>query len=283
MGTNELQNGNGAEDRKSDTAYYVYCVGESATLEQLRGKNSPSPIEPESEIKFVLINGEALTAITSLVPLADYDEEALRARLEDATWTAVRAMRHERVVEFFAREASVVPLRFGTIYLDRAGVEGMLYEKREELHSIIERLRDSEEWGVNVYCDRARVLDAITSLSPRLRELAGAAERATPGQAYLMRKKIEAMRADEARDEIKRVAKEIEMKLSSLSAGAVRLRVLKDEASAEHGDTVMKLAFLVPKERFNDFRAEAERLADENLQGGFKLELTGPWPAYNFT
>jgi hypothetical protein len=37
-------------------------------------------------------------------------------------------MRHEQVVEHFASRTSVVPLRFGTIYLDRAGIEQMLGE-----------------------------------------------------------------------------------------------------------------------------------------------------------
>ena len=270
------------EDKRSDSAYYVYCVGESATLEPLHERDFPPPIEPESDPKFLFVNGAELTAVASRVPLAVYGEDALRARLEDATWTAVRAMRHERVVEFIARETSVVPLRFGTIYLERSNIEEMLDDRLEDLLSIIERLREREEWGVNIYCDRARVLDAIVSLSPRLRELTDEAERATPGQPYLMRKKIEAMRADEARTEIKRASGEIEERLSRLSDGAVRLRVLKDEAS-EHGDTVAKLAFLVARARFEDFRAEAERLADEHAGAGFRLELTGPWPAYNFT
>src|SRR2546423_725894 len=69
--------------------------------------------------------------------------------------------------------------------------------------------------------------------------------------------------------------------LGQASAAAARLRVLKDEAS-EHGDTLAKFAFLVERARFAEFRATAERLADEHAPAGFRLELTGPWPAYNF-
>jgi hypothetical protein len=61
----------------------------------------------------------------------------------------------------------------------------------------------------------------------------------------------------------------------------VRLRLLKDEGG-EHNDLVAKLAFLVARDRFEEFRAAAERLAEEHAPAGFKLELTGPWPAYNF-
>src|ERR1041384_2007929 len=152
-----------------------------------------------------------------------------RRGLPGAAGAAVRARRHERVVEHFARRASVVPLRFGTIYLARNGVEQMLAVRRAELQAIIEGLRGREEGGVNVYCDRARLSAQIVKLSPRLRELSEQAARATPGQSYLWQKKIEALRADEVRVEARRTANEIERELARVSDRTARLRVLKDE------------------------------------------------------
>lgn len=258
---------------------YVYCVGARAELEPLCAAPLPAAIEAATPLE--LIAAGELCAVTSAVPLADYGEEALPARLADATWTAVRAMRHERVVEHFARAASVVPLRFGTIYLARAGVERMLMERGAELSAAVERLRGREEWGVNVYCNRAQLSAQIVTLSPRLRELSAQARAATPGQAYLLQKKIESLRADEARAQSRRTADVVADALAEVSAGVARLRVLQDEAS-EHGDAVAKFAFLVERARFAEFRAAAERLADEHAPAGYKLELTGPWPAYNF-
>jgi hypothetical protein len=190
-------------------------------------------------------------------------------------------MRHEKVIEHFARRASVIPLRFGTIYLRRERIEQMLGEKQGELRGIIERLRGREEWGVNIYFTRAKLMEAVSSLSPRLRELGERAEAAPPGQAYLVRKKIEALRADEARAETRRMASEVEGELSRASEGAARLRVMKDEVD-ESGEVAAKLAFLVERARFQEFRAVAEALAARHAAAGFKLELTGPWPAYNF-
>lgn len=259
--------------------FYVYCIGVRAELEPLFAATLPAAIEADAVLE--LITADDLSAVASVVPLADYGEESLPARLADVTWTALRAMRHERVVEHFARRAAVVPLRFGTLYLARANVERMLAEQGAELRAIVARLRGREEWGVNLYGDRARLLEKIVELSPRMRELRAQAERATPGQAYLLQKKIEALRTDEARAESRRVAGEIESMLRQVCVAAVRLRVLKDEAS-EHGDTLAKFAFLVERARFAEFRAAAERLADEHASAGFKIELTGPWPAYNF-
>ncbi len=262
------------------SAFYLYCIGERDQLTPFFAEKLPAPIETGASLEAV--GGGELCAVVSAVPLADYGEKALQERLTDATWTAMRAMRHERTVEFFARRASVIPLRFGAIYLTRERIEGLLEERRAEFQAIIKRLRGCEEWGVNIYGDRAKLKDQITEVSPRLRELAERAASVPPGQAYLLRKKIDVMRADETRDGVKRVAAEIESELAAASeTEAVRLRLLKDEAT-EHGELTAKLAFLVRRERFNEFRAAAEKLADRHAPLGFRLELTGPWPPYNF-
>jgi hypothetical protein len=254
-------------------------VAQSVPAAEIVEDSHPSSIEDGTRLE--LIQSKELTAIVSQVPLSSYSEEALAQRLSDAAWTAVRAMRHEQVVEHFAKRTSVVPLRFGTIYLDRSGVEGMLIEKREHLTSIIQRLKDREEWGVNVYCDRATLLDNITSVSPRLREMTESARAAPPGQSYLMQKKVEALRADETKAEVARAADEVERILRDQSDGSVRLRILKVETT-EHGELKAKFAFLVSRSRFEDFRNEAEQLAQQLEASGIRIELTGPWPPYNF-
>lgn len=265
---------------QSQKAYYVYCIAESVAAEQLDAASFPVAIEDDAKLEWVAAND--LAALTSTVPLDSYSEDALAEHLGDATWTAVRAMRHETVVEYVAKRASAVPLRFGTIYLERTGIERMLTEKARELVQIIERLRGREEWGVNVYSDRATLMAGITSVSPRLRELAQQAEAASPGQSYLMQKKIDALRVDEARVALNRIVDEIEKALSEQADEGKRQRILKVEAT-EHGELKGKFAFLVKRAEFEEFRAAAERLAEDHLSAGVRLELTGPWPVYNFS
>src|SRR5947209_11025321 len=260
-------------------ALYVYCVGERESLAPLFDGGLPGAIEGESELE--LIGEGALAAVVSGVPLADYGEGELPSHLADAAWTATRALRHERVVEHFARRAGVVPLRFGTIYLRREGVGRMLSERGAQFLSILKRLEGREEWGLNVYVERALLREAVTALSARLRELEGRASSSPPGQAYLVRKKIESLRDEEARAETRRVAAEVESRLAVASDRAARLRVLKDEAT-EQGELAVRLAFLVLRQKFDEFRAAAEALAVEFTPLGFRFELTGPWPAYNF-
>jgi Gas vesicle synthesis protein GvpL/GvpF len=263
---------------------YVYCVGEAGELGRLVGGELPEAIEAGTGLELIEgggAGGGRLAAVGSAVPLGVYGEETLPARLADPLWVAERAMRHERVVEHFARRAGVVPLRFGTIYLRREGVVRMLAERGAVLAAAVARLRGREEWGVNAHWDRAKLAERIVELSPRLRELGERAASAKPGQAYLLRRQVEAHRADEARAEAARVLKEIERALGGASDASARLRLTRAE-SAEQRELAAKFAFLVERARFAEFRAEAERLAAEHAGAGLRLELTGPWPAYNF-
>lgn len=258
---------------------YVYCVGERDELRGLFDDQLPGAVE---NAPLELIADDDLAAVVSEVPLADFGEQPLQERLADATWVAVRAMRHEKVIEHFAARASVVPLRFGTIYLRRDRIRGMISKKQAELRPLIERLRDREEWGVNICRDMETLMEAVVSLSPRLSEISRRAAEAGPGQSYLLRKQIDALSVDEARRETERVVSEIKSKFAAISDGVKSLTVLKREMS-EQGEVAAKLAFLVPRSRFKDFRALAERLARSHRASGFRLEMTGPWPAYNFS
>ena len=259
--------------------YYVYCVSQSGPGEELLSGAIPDAIEEGTNLEPVTL--DSLTAVVSRVPLSEYGEEGLAERLNDAAWTAIRAMRHEQVVEHFAKHTSVVPLRFGTIYLNRSGIENMLRQNATDLTAIIQRLADREEWGVNVYCDRAVLLEKIADVSPRLREMTESAKQASPGQSYLMQKKIEALRVDEVKAEIEHCASEIEEKLKLESVDATKLRVLEVETT-EHGDLKAKFAFLVDRNNFDHFRTVAEDLARGMQSKGIRIELTGPWPPYNF-
>jgi hypothetical protein len=115
-----------------------------------------------------------------------------------------------------------------------------------------------------------------------LRELSERAAQASPGQAYLMQKKIDALKVDETRASLNRIIEQVEQTLGEQSVDAKRLRVLKVEAT-EYGELRAKFAFLVTKSEFDAFRDAAEQLAQEHQSAGVRLELTGPWPPYNFT
>src|SRR5678809_1193823 len=116
-------------------SFYVYCIAETDAAAQLPAESLPAAIEEDAKLEWVNVN--KLAALTSEVPSETYSEENLAEHLTDATWTAIRAMRHETVVEYVAKRTSVIPLRFGTIYRERTGIEQMLTENASDFEDII--------------------------------------------------------------------------------------------------------------------------------------------------
>jgi hypothetical protein len=271
-------------ERGGASAFYLYCVGAADALAPLFDSTLPPAIEEHSAefSALELVTAGELAAVTSAVPLADYGEAALHERLTgDPTWTAARALSHERVVQHFARRAAVVPLRFGTIFLRRESVERMLCDEGERVRAHLELVGGRDEWGLNLYVARAELREGVSRTSARLREMDERVARLSPGQAYLLRKKIETLRDTEAREEKQRIVSEVLDRLGRLCAASGRLRQMTNESS-EQGELAARLVFLVGREEFAAFRAAAERAAEDYAQLGFRFELTGPWPAYNF-
>src|SRR5947209_3715244 len=156
-------------------AHYVYAIARRDDVEPvLAGEQLPEAIEPPAPLEMVAAG--SLAAIVSAVPVADYAEQALAAHLQQLEWTGVRALRHERVVRHFAARATTIPLRFGTIYLQREGVERMLRQRRQELEALVARLHGREEWSVLLYRERARLAAYVDLHSSRLREFDQTAE-----------------------------------------------------------------------------------------------------------
>jgi hypothetical protein len=88
------------------------------------------------------------------------------------------------------------------------------------------------------------------------------------------------------REELDRMAgawaEEVHERLSHRAAEALVNPVQNPEVSGHVGDMLLNGVYLVPDADTDDFRAEAEGLGEEFGALGGSVELTGPWPPYNF-
>ena len=266
-----------AKAREVSDGTYVCCILESPDG-QVMPESAPEGLENGHRLEFVSSAG--LAAVVSAIPLSHYGEKAIEANLANAAWAATRAMRHERVVEFFASRGPLIPLRFGTIYLDRMSVERMLSSRALEFRSVMKSLRGRQEWGVLIYCDHAALVSNIVSKNADILLLMERAAAAPPGQSYLLAKQIEALKARTARQEISaaivRMKEDLDASSDQSASGPLERR------RTEHGELIARLSFLVRARRFGRFQATAERLARAYVSSGFHIELVGPMPPYSF-
>jgi hypothetical protein len=201
--------------------------------------------------------------VTSRVSLAEFDEAGLPERLGDAAWLEEKIRAHEDVLESVLASAPVIPCRFCTVYRSEGDLRVFLEERSDALRDALARVQGKVELGVKAF------------VAP---EPEKAAEPAETGRAYLERRRAE----QRAREELSRLrdetAAQLHERLLAVADDGVELALHKPELSGREDEMVFNGAYLVAdRERFE---RELEILRGEH--GDLTLELTGPWPPYNF-
>ena len=251
-------------DEPRATATYVYCLARAPSPPALGG--APTGLPGAGPPRAIAAGGE-LWLVASTVPLADYDEPAIEAGLQDVEWVGERAAAHQAVVELVAGRTTVVPMQLFTLFRDDRRAVEELGGRRDELAAIFDRLAGREEWGVRAHFD-----------AERARSFVGDGEAATSGRDYLRRKQrqrdLPRLLAGQARE----AAEALFRRLDEQADAATR-RAGGDGM----GSLLLDAAFLVSASRHDAF----ERLVEEesNQLGATApvvVTLSGPFPPYSF-
>ncbi len=260
-----------------DALLYLYAIlpEGSAADALLDGAGIPG-VHPEWRLFAVRAAG--LVAAVSYVPAGMFHEESLNALLQDVGKIGPYALRHNEAVGALLQEAgAVIPLSFGAVYTGTAGVIGLLEGNAEAFHRQLEALAGKAEWTVKVFVDPQAAVKAAEESSAEGRRLQEEADAATPGRAYMLRKRREEVLGRDAA----RVQKEsVEAVLAAVQKSAESMRVddlPPQEASGRQ--LALKASALVENGRVGDLQAA---LRSFHGHSGIEIELTGPWPAYSF-
>jgi hypothetical protein len=256
---------------ETGSAWYVYGVVErdAATEAQLPGVDATRPVE--------LLAEGSLAAAVSEVALEEFGEAPLRERLRDMAWVERVARAHETVLEQIRARATVVPMRMCTVYRSESRVREMLGREEAALRHAIDHLDGKAEWGVKVFSDPSE-LTAVATDAPDDEAAADAAR----GAAYMRRRQGERDRRERERQQLEESAGEIHDRLCTLAGDGHVLPPQRPEVSGHAGDMVLNGVYLVPNDGQERFHAEVQVVEAEFAPLGLKLELTGPWPPYNF-
>ena len=262
-----------AKEAGEEQGYYVYGVmpaDEARVPDELAGVDPTHPA--------MLIEHGGLAAIASRVSLSEFGEEQLHENLNDVRWLEDKARAHEDVLDAALQLATVVPMRLCTIYSSEEQVREMLGQERGLLLDALQRLAGKAEWGVKMIAEPHALERAAAQ-----RAGSGAEdETATRGTAYMNRKRREAS----ARDEEDQVAEEwahaVHERLAQAASEALLNPLQRPEVGGYEGDMLLNGVYLVDDDAVEELRTLVDRLAEEHHGLGVTVELTGPWPPYNF-
>jgi hypothetical protein len=247
---------------------YVYCIVSSSTpitTVAATGLPGAGPVRALD-----IRPGRYL--IVSDVPLVEFGEATLAAKLSDLDWVSRAAVAHEGVNESFMASSppadAVVPMKLFTLFTsdERALQEVRKGWKRVE--AVVKRLSRNEEWGVRLVFD-ASALQASASAAP-----------AGSGRGYLLAKRQQHAAAAKQTTDMRKTASDVIKALRPMAHEVQKRSVTEPPESRNR--LLLDAAFLVPRAKADRFRKSVEGRAKKIAPAGYALQLSGPWPPYSF-
>ena len=253
--------------------WYLYAILSHEDVPPMTGIDGQSPLSPIAE--------EGIVALASAVSLTEFGEEALRRNLEDVRWLEEKVRLHESIVEAALAKGPVLPMKFGTIFLNVETIRAVLWRNARRIREALEFLSDKVEWGVKGFADRVALRAAVLCSDAALLALSSEASGKPPGQAFFHRRKIkESLSAKSLeREEVltRGVLEAIQKTVVDLAAHPPLL------SEAPRGERiVLNLACLVRLKGVEAFLTGVEQWNRDHGEEGFRLVTSGPWPPYHF-
>ena len=201
---------------------------------------------------------------------ADLGSSVWEVSGQDPRWIIEVAQAHHEVLRRIVEDVDVLPLRLPGMYADEATMCTCLTESTDALRTAFQVVTGSVEWGVKVY------EDARPASPPEQR-------RPVNGQEYLRMRAEEKARRDQVSFSRQDALLQIHESLSMAATHAALSPPHDREVTGMDRAMCLNAAYLVPRDRKQDFATVLDRLIARFGPEGYLLQLTGPWPAYNFT
>lgn len=215
-----------------------------------------------------LLDAGPVSGVFSILPEASYGAAAWEEHAEDPAWLAQVATEHEGVLDALVRDTDVLPLRLPAMYGDEVQLHRMLESEAPLLLAVLEALHDHLEWSVHLYLVG----------EPE----ASTAERPASGSEYL-RQRIDALsRRDSARENRERLVRDAYASLADLSRQSVVNQPQDSALSGRREPMLLNSAHLVCRRHERLFLTGVEEVAARLARDGITVQVTGPWPPYNF-
>ncbi len=250
---------------------YLFCFACPAAIAAVGGPG----LEDTRAVSCEVAGG--VVAVVAPVNVEEYSGPASEANLRDLGWMAPRVFHHETVIERVMRSSPVLPARFGTIFASQQSMERFLARHHIAITSFLESITGKEEWAVKGFLERSKAEERLVEADDRFLKLPS-----SPGIRYMQLQRLRAEAgkavASWAATLVRAIGEELE-----LEADDVRTMKLRaPDAPEKLLEEIANWAFLLRREAVGRFRERVEHVGARYREQGVHLEVSGPWPPYNF-
>ena len=244
-----------AAELKSEPGRVLYLYGITETV----------PAEPiahtgvDLQSSVIPIDCDGVVCWTSQVSALEFGEN-LATNMENLDWLANASIAHQRVVAAIAREADILPARFGTVFRSAASLKKHIRARTREIIRDFKRVKDADEWGIKVFAIRP----------------VAAVPTANSGRDYLKAKAALLPRRRSQTAATGDLA-EFEQALGRVAEASAKSGTI---STGQRGLT-FQTSLLVKRRKQKQLQSVlgkfSQRWSEER-----KIECTGPWPPYSF-
>jgi hypothetical protein len=225
-----------------------------------------------------------LWALARAVRAAEFGEEAIQAQLQDMEWLARQASQHQAVLAQAMTGATMLPFKFATLFANLANLDAMLASRAEGFAQQLAHLHGKAEYGVKIYLRQGAAAQFVDPTQvPALAELTAELAQATPGKAFLLRRRQAQLVAESESAAVGQWVDAQFQVLVALASAATANPPQTRRATGREADMVLNAAFLLTDEQVGPFSTAAKDLVQAHAGKGVDIEVSGPWPAYNFS
>jgi len=261
---------------KDSKALYVYGV-----VPKGEGEIPIKGIDSDGPVRFFPF--QDIAALVSEVDLQEFGESELAQNLKDLKWVTEKIWAHEKVLEKAMESRTVIPMKFGAIFISGERLEKILADSYEAFKDLLEKLDGHSEWGVKIYGDSEGLRADVEKTSARVQLAERERAENPPGMAYLMQRKLETTLAEEVDLEKGKRLQDIFNRLSAHAAHAKLGALTPRELTAKERPMIFHGIFLIAEEKVKRFVGEVANLTMEMSELGWKFQQVGPFPPYNFS
>lgn len=255
---------------QGDFLIYLYCLCEDQP-------KLPS-ISFNQNIKVLPFND--FFAIIELVPTNDFGELPLQKNITNMEWLIPKVNIHEGVIQQLMEETTVLPVKFATIFSQKNSLYALLQANKEKYATNFEKLRNKEEWGVKIFNISDDTWLLQNTDDQEILAMQEAIDIASPGKAFLMKKKLTSLVNAKKNLLYKKAGNELYKNLKIHTVESIQKSILPAQRSTEK--MMLNAVFLLEKEEVPTWVQQIENM--EAMMGNKTLDInvTGPWPPYHF-
>jgi len=249
---------------------YAYAILAQPSTGLLTGING-------QPVRWIVASG--LAAAVSDVSAEEFGEGPLNENVRSMAWLEPRAVEHQNVnYRLHETVEAMIPLSFGTVFLDDERVRQMLRNRSAALRERLEAVRGAGEWVLSLELLHAPGPELVAQASPAVQALRAEIESSSPGRAHLLRRRMAELERDEARRLRDVAAEETFARMREVAADVYREALPVDSVV----QPLLRLSVLVRRQHEAEFVNEVEQLRVRWPEPTYRLLLTGPWAPYRF-